>query len=683
MTKVSGFLRPGCVVEYMQGNAVQLAWVLEESSGRLRLLTATKREAALAASRVLPWSGPEHPAQASRQEILEHLAAHHRRREELEAQVQALEIWDLAQGEVDRAPAQWFAGLVWEKPGPDEIAAMGRALLAAKTHFKFQPPDFEVYPADKVEARLHQQAETRERELLLGGGQTLFKALWERQKSGGRRAALPELDQDTALRLKALLFAAMAKNLNEAEAKLWDSLRKGLPDHPHLALLLAEAWEVVEPHHNQLLDEAGYAWGDAWSSGFAGEIESQIQAFEAARQEPEPLPLVSIDAPTTRDIDDAFHIAAEPGGGFRLWIALARPNATWSFGSPLDQAVFNRATSLYLPEGTSHMMPERLGTDLFSLRAGQTRAALLVEMVLDPEGLPTSVEPRCAWVKVAGNISYAAAEEALDQGSDERLALALRLAEKRIARRVERGASVIQKPEPEVILEGSGRDVRVRIELKEPHPKAELLISEFMILVNAALAGWAAERGIPLLHRTQDIALPQDAAGIFTEPSDIFGAVKLLTPPSLELAPRRHAALGVPSYSPISSPIRRYTDLINLGQVAAFLETGKPRLEAAELESLLPHLSARVQAVSQVQRFRPRYWKLVYLAQQGRTPHDAVLVDDSGPYPTLALPQYQINVRAPRQMLGDKLYPGQRFAVVFGRIDALTNELKVLEAQES
>ncbi|HBE95148.1 MAG TPA: ribonuclease II, partial [Desulfovibrio sp.] len=100
MTKVSGFLRPGCVVEYMQGNAVQLAWVLEESSGRLRLLTATKREAALAASRVLPWSGPEHPAQASRQEILEHLAAHHRRREELEAQVQALEIWDLAQGEV-------------------------------------------------------------------------------------------------------------------------------------------------------------------------------------------------------------------------------------------------------------------------------------------------------------------------------------------------------------------------------------------------------------------------------------------------------------------------------------------------------------------------------------------------------------------------------------------------------
>jgi exoribonuclease-2 len=682
MTKVSGFLHPGCVVEFMQGNAVQLAWVLEESSGRLRLLTATKREAALSASRVLPWSGPEHPAQAGRQEILDRLAAHQRRREELEAQVKALEIWDMAQGEVDHAPAQWFAGLVWEKPGPDEIAAMGRALLAAKTHFKFQPPDFEVHPADKVEARLRQQTEMRERELLLDGGQALFKALWERTRSG-RQTALPDLDEDTALRLKALLFAAMAKNLNEAEAKLWDSLRKGLPEHPYLALLLAEAWELVSAHHNQLLDEVGYPWGDAWSATFAAEIEGQVAAFDAARQEPEPLPLVSIDAPTTRDIDDAFHIEPGPDGGFRLWIALARPNVTWTFGSPLDQAVFQRSTSLYLPEGTSHMMPERLGTDLFSLRAGQPRAALLVEMVLDAEGLPVSVTPRCAWVRVEANISYAAAEEALDAGRDERLALGLRLAEKRIARRVERGASVIQKPEPEIILEGGGRDVRVRIELKEPHPKAELVISEFMILVNAALAGWAAERGVPLLHRTQDIALPQDAAGIFTEPSDIFGAVKLLTPPSLELAPRRHAALGVPAYSPISSPIRRYTDLLNLGQVSAFLETGAPRLTAAELETLLPHLSARIQAVSQVQRFRPRYWKLVYLAQQGRRPHDAVLVDDSGPYPTLALPQYQINVRAPRQMLGDKLYPGQRFEVVFGRIDALTNELKVLEAREA
>lgn len=345
--------------------------------------------------------------------------------------------------------------------------------------------------------------------------------------------------------------------------------------------------------------------------------------------------------------------------------------------------MFSRATSLYLPEGTSHMMPEVLGTDLFSLRAGDPRPALVTVFELNAGGAVLSVEPRPAWVRVAANLSYAEAEQAIAGGTDERLALAHRLAERLILARVERGASVIQRPDPSVSLEGEGAETRVRVELKEAHPLSELLVSEFMILVNAGLARWAGERGIPLLHRTQDIALPADAAGIFTEPADIFGAVKLLTPPVLETTPRRHAALGVEAYSPVSSPIRRYTDLVNMGQISSFLENGAPRLSLEELEALLPNLSARIQAVSVVQRYRPRYWKLLFLAQQGRTPQQAVLVDDAGPYPSLALPGLQINVRAPRQILGDKLYPGQRFAVVFGRIDPLTNEIKVLEASEA
>ena len=45
---------PGCLVEFMQGNQSQVAWVLEESSGRLRVYTLTHREEKMAASRVLP-----------------------------------------------------------------------------------------------------------------------------------------------------------------------------------------------------------------------------------------------------------------------------------------------------------------------------------------------------------------------------------------------------------------------------------------------------------------------------------------------------------------------------------------------------------------------------------------------------------------------------------------------------
>lgn len=48
----------GCVVEFMQGNAPQLAWVLEEQNGKLRLLLPNRRETSLASNRVLPWAGP-------------------------------------------------------------------------------------------------------------------------------------------------------------------------------------------------------------------------------------------------------------------------------------------------------------------------------------------------------------------------------------------------------------------------------------------------------------------------------------------------------------------------------------------------------------------------------------------------------------------------------------------------
>ena len=67
---------PGCVIEFMQGNKAQQAWVLEEQGGKLRLLTINKREMKLAAPRVLPWSGPQYSADLTRSEIAVILDGH-------------------------------------------------------------------------------------------------------------------------------------------------------------------------------------------------------------------------------------------------------------------------------------------------------------------------------------------------------------------------------------------------------------------------------------------------------------------------------------------------------------------------------------------------------------------------------------------------------------------------------
>jgi exoribonuclease II len=348
----------------------------------------------------------------------------------------------------------------------------------------------------------------------------------------------------------------------------------------------------------------------------------------------------------------------------------------------------NRVTSLYLPEGSGHMMPESLGTGQFSLTQGQPKPALVAEFLLNAQGEIVQTAPRLAWITITRNIAYPEAQAALDAAPespdrDPHLSLAMGLARLLFARRLERGAVVIDRPEPVVALEGDPQDLRVRIDTREASPDAELLVSEFMILANCGLACWAGEAGVPLLHRTQNIALPASATGVFSDPVDIARVVKLLAPPALECTPRRHAALACEAYATMTSPIRRYVDFLNMAQVQEYLATGAPRLSLAELEALIPTLSARIQEVGQIQRFRPRYWKLAYLAQHKREPFQAVVVDDLGPYPTLALPDLQLQVRLPRNMLGEKVHPGMAVTILFGRIDPLANELKVLEAREA
>ncbi|MDD3313817.1 ribonuclease catalytic domain-containing protein [Pseudodesulfovibrio sp.] len=672
---LSPSVRPGTVVEFMQGDQPQLAWVLEETSGRLRLWTINKREMKLPAARLLPWTGPVGDPEANRQEIQDILNERQERRGEIQAGLDVMELWSLAQGELESAPLSWFADLLWEDAGPDELAGLGRAMLATKTHFKFRPPVFEIWPEEKVDQRMREQTEEKSREAVTSAGQTMLAELWSAHIQG-RSPRLPALEDELADALARILRGKVAENLDENDRKIWAAISKGLPDVPHLPLLLAQSWGILPAHHNYHLDEAEYEWGDGWSESFTNDIARIKTDFSNQLQEPEPIDLVSIDGATTRDIDDVFHIEAA-GSGYRLTIGLARPDAHWEFGSGLDREVMDRATSLYLPEGTAHMLPETFGTGLYSLCAGEVRPALLTTFVLDERGALVSTTPHAAWIRVRENMTYEAAEAAIASGSDPALALAHRLAGLRLERRLEEGASVIRKPEPVVTISGEGRDTEVEIVLKDPSPRAELVISEFMILANAGLALWARDNGVPLLHRTQDIALPQESAGIFTEPAEILRAVKLLLPPVLETTPRRHAALAVPAYAPITSPLRRYTDFVNMAQVCSFLAAGAPRLDAESLDRLAVHLDMRVKAVGAVQRFRPRYWKLVYLAHHRKTLQPAVLVEENGPMATLSMPHLQINVRVPRKMLGDKLYPGQSFSINFTRVDPLTNEIKV------
>lgn len=671
---------PGCIVEFLQGNRPEVAWVLEESAGRCRLYTMHKRESRLPAARLLPWAGPRYDPAASRAVMEERLAAHDARRQELAGGVDPMAVWELAQGELDRARAEWFAGLIWDGPDADRVAAMGRALLAHKTHFKFNPPDFDVHPADKVEARLAEQDLARERERVITGGQSFFAALWEAYTRRQRPPAAPA-DADLAARLRDLLFAAMAERADPEAQTLWKSLTKGLPEVPYLALYLAQAWGLVGEHHNVQLEAEGYAWGDAWAAEHAADLAGMRARFEELRRPADPAPYVSVDSATTRDIDDAFWVARD-GDGYRLSLALACPALDWPFGSGLDAAVRERSSSIYLPEGTSHMLPEELGLELFSLRAGEERPGLVLDFALDAAGGVLSLAPREAWVKVAENSAYERVEAALAAGTaDPGLTAAHELAERLRAGRIAAGAVVVERPDPKLVLREEDGQTVVDLEDTPENARAQLVVSEFMILGNAAVGAWARDAGLPLLYRTQDVTLPGDAAGVWSAPEEAYRVVRLAGCTLLEPEPRPHACLGVPAYSPVTSPLRRYPDLLNQAQILAWLRAGAPRWSREDLARLLPGVTARVEAASRIQRYRTRYWKLEYFRQRKDRFFTAVVVED-GPLVSATLPREQFFVRAPRALFGEKVYPGKRFQVRLGKANPLLNEVRLMEAVE-
>ncbi len=703
MAKIQGLIQypsVGSVVEFMLGNKPQSAFVLEEQKDSLRVLTVTKREMRMPRGRLLPWSGPHYSAMPDRQGIQHILEERQERRRVIVQSIDAMQLWELAEGEVGKATAQWFAELLWAEPGVDEVAAVGHVLLDCKVHFRFMPPEFEIFSSQEVEARKAAQAAAELRERLISGGREFMQALWETHNRR-RRDALPDIAPDTASRLEAMLRTRLVDPEDHETVQLWAELSKGLPELAHMPLFVLQAWGKLPPHYNYLLGRSEYDPSETWGDTHAAEIAEVSAAARSCGRSDVPgapgapdadPPLFTIDAASTRDIDDACHFRQRPDKGWSIRLAFACPALAWPFGSELDKAVMHRASSIYLPEATLHMLPQPLSTEIYSLKAGEARPALLLQLELDPECEVESAEFSLACVRIAANLAYEECEAALcNEVSPPDSAVAaylpflregLALAEKLKQWRLKNGAVIIERNDPEIVLHGTGADTVVEVRPAPESVPCQNIVGELMLLANTVAAAWAAARDVPLIHRTQDVAVPQEYYGVWTEPQDIARVVKALPQAVLSVSPRPHVGVGIPAYATVTSPLRRYCDLVNEAQILSFLRGGTPLYDAEQLSRLVLQLSARLDAVSQVQRFRPRYWKLLFLKQRGdRVWHEAVVTDETDAAVFLSLPLTQIILRGKRALFGDRVGVGQPWLVRVGKINPVSNDIQILEAR--
>src|SRR5580698_293153 len=127
---------------------------------------------------------------------------------------------------------------------------------------------------------------------------------------------------------------------------------------------------------------------------FPPEVLEQANRFapEVSREDIEgrvdlrALPLVTIDGEDARDFDDAVYAEAQPGGGWRLIVAIADVSNYVRYGTPLDLEARSRATSVYFPDRVIPMLPETLSNHLCSLMPRVERLAFVCDMHVSKTG---------------------------------------------------------------------------------------------------------------------------------------------------------------------------------------------------------------------------------------------------------------------------------------------------------
>jgi ribonuclease R len=339
------------------------------------------------------------------------------------------------------------------------------------------------------------------------------------------------------------------------------------------------------------------------------------------------VPLVTIDGEDARDFDDAVFAEPDPeSGGFRLMVAIADVAHYVRPGSALDTTAWTRGNSCYFPDRVVPMLPEALSNGWCSLRPGEDRGCLFVEMRVDPAGRKLSHRFGRGLMRSAARLTYEQVQEAHDAGTDTHLPLAPLYAAFRVLldARNARGTLDLDLPERKITL---GDDGKVASVAPRPRLDSHRLIEEFMVLANVCAAEELERLHSPCVYRVHappsdekleglraflhgfDISLPpgnqlqprdldrvlKKVAG--TEQAPLVNEVMLRSQSQAAYAPDNigHFGLALARYAHFTSPIRRYADLVVHRALIAGLKLGVGGLaaeEAARLPDTCEHITA-------------------------------------------------------------------------------------------
>jgi len=348
----------------------------------------------------------------------------------------------------------------------------------------------------------------------------------------------------------------------------------------------------------------------------------------------------SIDDSHTTEIDDALSLQGLGSGTVTVGIHIAAPGLAVQPGSAIDQVGRQRLSTVYMPGYKITMLPDAVVQN-YTLSEGQACPAVSLYVTFSEADLEIQkTETRLERVPIVVNLRHDQLDDRITrewlEGEDNTdhadvpvsratLGFFWRLAQTLKARReVVRGKpETFNRPDYSFKLDRASNDTpptgeeTVLIGVRQRGAPLDLMVAEAMILANSTWGQWLAQLGVPGIYRSQASLAPGVKVRMGT---------KALP----------HAGIGVPSYAWSTSPLRRYTDLVNQWQIIACARHGATAALAApfkpkdaELFSVISAFDAAYSGYNAVQSGMERYWTLRHLQQQGITELDATLVKEA------------------------------------------------------
>ena len=220
------------------------------------------------------------------------------------------------------------------------------------------------------------------------------------------------------------------------------------------------------------------------------------------------------------------------------------------------------------------------------------------------------------------------------------------------------------------------KDSSVNMSLVSQETPSRTIVAEMMILYNWLAARFCRDNRIPTIFRGQkepSEKLPLEDTGYVYY---VFRQRRKLNPLILDVEPRPHAGLGLDAYINVTSPIRRFFDLVSQRQMLNFMFKGLPFYNREELDKIRMQVTSSLKDLNTVRRNRYNYWINRYLEKHiGKTLQAIVLDVLKGRY-RIILADFYIAVEMKREK-DNKLSSGDQIKVKVIRADAWNDILKL------